>query len=152
LDTKKPTGSNQEKTDRMFVGRDKIVNDIIAKSKNLDETKVNLNYYYGVAGVGKSRLLKEIQKKSTEQYPTMISLYFDFEEVKDFTVDRILSFIRRNPSLNRKDILKKEQINFCLYDYANYIYLSLTNPHFMTQKEAKDLVEKSEFLTDIFLF
>lgn len=51
-----------EQTEREFVNREKCIELFENAIKNTRQTKYRVQVYYGVSGVGKSRLIGELQK------------------------------------------------------------------------------------------
>ncbi|MFD0671005.1 hypothetical protein [Cohnella sp. GCM10027633] len=88
--------------------------------------------YYGVGGIGKSRLLAELQRKLENEHPDSMQAFVDFREVK--LRHSVHTLIRL-----RETFRKKYGVKFMSFDLANAVHWSKVNPEQSMKREAIDL-------------
>jgi tetratricopeptide (TPR) repeat protein len=126
-------------SERPFVGRDDLI-DLFKKNltgKKPDEHKVLV--FYGVAGIGKSRLRQELTKEFKRMKSTAITMTIDFFGSRYRTAEDGLPFIRWT--------LKREyNIPFPTFDIAFALYWQKSKPHIPLTKETFPLWDETSLL------
>ncbi len=59
---------------RVFVDREPCIQAFRENIQNSENREYNVLFYYGIAGIGKSKLQKELQKILDEEYPKILGL------------------------------------------------------------------------------
>lgn len=108
------------------------------ESKMLDEHKILS--YYGVGGIGKTELRKEMMKK-LESGSEVEFTFIDFDTVELQQVEKALVYLRT-------EIGKKYPVGFTLFDAAYIIYMDKTNNAITLNEKTLPFVEKGTWLAD----
>lgn len=108
------------------------------ESKQWNEYKILS--YYGVGGIGKTELRKEIMKK-LENGSEAESTYIDFETNELQQVEKALVYLRT-------EIGKKYGVQFTLFDAAYIIYMEKTNNAVTINEKTLPFIENGTWLAD----
>ncbi|RKJ33952.1 hypothetical protein D7X33_38975, partial [Butyricicoccus sp. 1XD8-22] len=110
--------------------------------KTQDEYKVLT--YYGVGGIGKSRLLTELYKKLESVDDTCVKVLLNFKEEKHRHPGEALIFLREK-------IKKTHKIKFDTFDLAYAVYWKKINPQLSMKSNGGDLpfFEEGSFVADL---
>lgn len=112
------------------------------EQKTQDEYKVLT--YYGVGGIGKSRLLTELYKKLESVDDTCVKVLLNFKEEKHRHPGEALIFLREK-------IKKTHKIKFDTFDLAYAVYWKKLNPQLSMKSNGGDLpfFEEGSFVADL---
>ncbi|RPI19862.1 MAG: tetratricopeptide repeat protein [Ignavibacteriae bacterium] len=102
----------------------------------------NLLVYYGVGGIGKSALRKEIQKIISEEFKSVIFQSIDFDLSVYRQEETALYYLRKN----FKDSAK---ISFPTFDIAYAVYWQKIHPNTPLTKESLSLLEDSSIVMSL---
>ncbi|MFS0862103.1 tetratricopeptide repeat protein [Fredinandcohnia sp. 179-A 10B2 NHS] len=108
------------------------------ESKEWDEYKILS--YYGVGGIGKTELRKEMMKKLESESEVEFT-FIDFDTVELQQVEKALVYLRT-------EIGKKYPVSFTLFDAAYIIYMDKTNNAITLNEKTLPFVEKGTWLAD----
>ena len=99
---------------RLFWTKYNMLKDAISVNNDIP---IQIITYYGIGGVGKSRLLKQIREELIEREADSKYCYIDFEKVKNLTTagEEMLNVIKN-------DLTRRYEFEFPLYDLAYYEY------------------------------
>lgn len=135
---------NQNRMDRRFVGRiepRQNVKDAVDAKKS-DEYKVI--HYYGIGGIGKTRLQKEMAKEIEQHNANVLIGHLNFEAVHLNHVEGALLELREQ----LKDTYK---VQFDSFDLACAALWKKINPHLSLQANQNDLpfIEEGNYLAEL---
>ena len=108
------------------------------------ETSYKVLTYYGIGGIGKSRLLKELYRKVDFQHSSVVKGLLNFKEEK-----------HRNPGdaliCLREDLKKSQNIKFTTFDLAYAVYWKKLNPQLSLKSNDTTLpfIEEGSFIGEI---
>ncbi len=130
------------KTEKKFTDREPFLvafyNALFTKIKN--EHKVIV--YYGVGGIGKTSLRKELGKRLDAERPDTIWTAIDFDNLSDREKESALFILRNN-------LYNKYNINFPLFDIAYTIYWQKTHPQIPMTTDNFPLLNGVNIVTEI---
>ncbi len=98
--------------------------------------------YYGVGGIGKTRLLSELQKKVDDLHPDYIYSLVDFEDGSVREPHRALLRLRNNIALSKKQ-------KFSSFDVAYSIYFNKRNPDISLRDSSFAYSEEAAVVSDL---
>jgi tetratricopeptide (TPR) repeat protein len=141
-------GENIIKANKIFTDREeprRVFWDTYEEfKKNLEiqqENDIKVITYYGIGGIGKSHLLKQLRKELDERIKKPLYIYVDFERIQDTRV--ILQKMRDN-------LQQDYNFQFPMYDLAMYVYLNKIGENGdALLKEIKSLTDKSPALSSL---
>ncbi|MFE8700585.1 tetratricopeptide repeat protein [Cytobacillus sp. FJAT-54145] len=109
-----------------------------------DSSQYKVLTYYGVGGIGKSRLLRELFQKVERVNPSTIKAILDFKEEKHRYPGEGLLWLR-------EELKKKNKIKFTTFDLAYTIYWSKLNPQLSLKSNNKELpfIEEGSFVGEL---
>ncbi|NMD72617.1 tetratricopeptide repeat protein [Bacillus sp. DNRA2] len=115
------------------------------REKKPDEYKVLT--YYGVGGIGKSRLMKELYKKLDDLSPTVVKVVkviIDFKEERNRLAGEALISLR-------EELMKNERIKFHTFDLAYTIYWRKLHPQLSMKSNKTELpfIEEGSFFAEL---
>lgn len=120
-----------------FIGRDNLFEELDFKLKNIENEEYSILNYFGLGGIGKSTLIKEIEKRYKNDNNLIFSYNFD-------SSDKILDFYQ--------DLLKFFDDNKIKTDYfsiAFFVYFARQQP-FVTIKERLPFLLENEYIQEFF--
>ncbi len=112
-------------------------NGIKSDIKNYDD--VSIINYYGFGGIGKSGLIRELQKELNEKENNPYYLFYDFGLCQD-----VYSIIRTI----RKDLIERYNFNFPKLDIALHCYSKKIGDK-LDKEEKKSIIESSRIMSMI---
>ncbi|MEG0386109.1 MAG: tetratricopeptide repeat protein [Solibacillus sp.] len=125
---------------RQFTDRQKP-RDLFEESiKNLHQSK--LITYYGIGGIGKTRLLSFLEQEAPKFVLDPICFSIDFKESYFRNIGEFLNALK-------SQILANEKINFYSFDIAYSIYFARTQPGEMLLEKSKTIVQDGHILFDV---
>ncbi|ALS74138.1 hypothetical protein AUC31_02195 [Planococcus rifietoensis] len=100
--------------------------------------------YYGVGGIGKSRLLRELDRKLELRDPFIVKTILDFKEEKHRTPSEAMIWLR-------EELKKQHHIKFTSFDLAYIIYWKKLNPQvsMKAKDEALPFLEEGSFIGEV---
>lgn len=98
------------------------------KNKSFLYREPSALFFYGVGGVGKSRLLEEIMVSYLNTYPKCIYSWIDFADPSLRSTSKALINLKEN-------ISKRKIINFNHFDIAYAVYFKKKNPEISIKKK-----------------
>jgi tetratricopeptide (TPR) repeat protein len=100
--------------------------------------------YYGVGGIGKSRLISELYKKVEVIAPGAVKVIIDFKEEKHRHVGEALISLR-------EELKKHENIKFNTFDLAYTVFWRKLHPQLSMKNKTNELpfIEEGTFIADL---
>lgn len=127
------------KEKRQFVNREKHIFDFETRISQIKTDDYNIMVYYGITGVGKSRLLNKLEILIDEKYPDVVHTYIDFNTENH---QNMIEFLRQL----RFQLKIQYKVDFNLFDIAYSIYKKKVQPDSPLSDEAFSLIEKGSSL------
>ncbi|MFS0774925.1 tetratricopeptide repeat protein [Neobacillus sp. 3P2-tot-E-2] len=127
----------------IFVGRDEIMMDFFAEENQtpLSSETYKVCMYYGVGGIGKTTLRKQMVKR-IEQNQNNAACVLNFETKGYQEKENALIHLR-------KSLGKKYKMNFAFFDIAYTLYMNKAYPHLALKESTAPLLDESDFLLDV---
>ncbi len=127
---------------RQFIDREEFI--AFFKSalnrENINHHKIIV--FYGIGGIGKTRLIKEMHKNIKNDSKTL-SVFLDFKNSYVRDLEGALTYLRYYLSDNYK-------IKFNIFDIAFAIYWGKAKPHIPLNKENYPFIENTNILAEVF--
>ncbi|MCH6266074.1 tetratricopeptide repeat protein [Neobacillus citreus] len=132
---------SQQSSD-IFVGREEILLDFFREDNQapLSLETYKVCSFYGVGGIGKTALRKEMVKRIQQNLDTVGVLNFETKEHQK--IDNALIHLR-------KSLGKKYKINFAFFDIAYSLYMNKAYPNLALNDSSAPLLDESDFLLDV---
>ena len=108
--------------------------------KKLDQTK--LISYYGIGGIGKTRLLSVLKSEAQEHVLNPLCISVDFEESYFRNIGEFLNTLKFQ-------IIAQEKIDFYAFDLAYAIYWARTQPGDIPMEKSQTFIQEDHILFDI---
>jgi tetratricopeptide (TPR) repeat protein len=124
--------------ERQFVGREEFITPVHTALKEPQRTKPLVLVYYGGAGIGKSRLRRELTKQLAAD-PGVLTAVLDFDIPSYRQPESALLFLR-------KTIREAYKVRFLSFDLAYAIYWQKTHPEAPLGDDLKPLLEPGSLL------
>ncbi|MBP0723687.1 tetratricopeptide repeat protein [Bacillus sp. RG28] len=134
----------KETASRQFTDRE-IPRQSFRKAFNsLRNDQYKVLVYYGVGGVGKSRLLKELQNQTSSLDDSAVKVSIDFRESKHRDPSEALIWLRQQ-------LTKEYNIKFTTFDLAYAVYWSRMKPQLLLKSEGRAIpfLEEGNFVGDL---
>jgi tetratricopeptide (TPR) repeat protein len=133
--------TNRELASRLFTDREEPSLTFARHVKELHTHKALV--YYGVGGIGKSRLLRELFNKSQE--PGLLRVILDLQQEPHRNSTEALLWMRNELKKNYSGL------KFTTFDLAHTIYWKKINPHLEKKVEHKGIpfLEEGNFIGDL---
>ncbi len=128
--------------ERIFVDREACIQAFRNNIQNYGALKYNVLFYYGIAGIGKSKLQEELQKILDEEYPKIFWVSIDLQEKTYRDIGTFLITLRNN-------IQEKHKVKFHLFNAIHAIYWKKIHPEISLQKQDYPLIKKGDILDKI---
>ena len=129
-----------ETATRQFTDRQKPRALFEESIKNLNKTKCIS--YYGIGGIGKTRLLSKLQQEALVHEPNSLCICIDFEESYFRNIGEFLNTLKFQ-------ILAHEKMDFYNFDLAYAIYWTRTQPGDIPMEKANSFIQEDHILFDI---
>ena len=129
-----------EQTEREFVNREKCIELFENAIKNTRQTKYRVQVYYGVSGIGKSRLIGELQKV-IEEY----NLADQHQPVDWASINLNTETLREKGTFLvtlKKEFQKKYRVKFHFFEVVHAIYWQKVHPEIPLQKDNYSLFKE----------
>ncbi len=128
--------------ERVFVDRESCIQAFRENIQNSGNREYNLLFYHGIAGIGKSKLQKELQKRLDEEYPEILWAAIDLNTKTYREVGTFLITLRNK-------IREKCEAKFYLFNIAHAIYWKKLHPEIPLLKENYPLFKEGGFFSKI---
>ena len=135
-----------------FVDREGHIQTFTEAVKKLGQKELNVLVYYGVAGIGKTSLRKELPKYLEEynledQHPEVIWASIDLQLEKHREKTTFLVTLKNEL---QKNLQGRRKINFPAFEIAHAIYWKKANPEIPLRKENYLFFKGDNFIDDFF--
>ncbi|AKB58702.1 tetratricopeptide repeat protein [Methanosarcina barkeri] len=127
---------------RVFVDREVCIQAFRENIQNLGTKEYNVLFYYGIAGIGKSKLQKELQKILDEEYPEIFWAAIDLNTKTYREVGTFLIALRNK-------IQEKYKAKFYLFNIAHAIYWKKLHPEILLLEQNYPLIKEEGFISKI---
>lgn len=134
----------KETASRQFTDREEPRRSYINAFESLSNEQYKVLVYYGVGGIGKSRLQKELQHMTNSLDNTAIKVTIDFREEKHRDPSEALIWLRQQ-------LTQEHQIKFTTFDLAYAIYWSRMKSQITMKSERKTIpfLEEGSFVAEL---
>jgi tetratricopeptide (TPR) repeat protein len=130
------------RNERVFVDREACTQALRENIQKSGTQRYNVLYYHGIAGIGKSKLQKELQRILDEEYPDIFWASIDLNTKTYREVGTFLVTLRNK-------IQEKCKAKFYLFNIAHAIYWKKLHPEIPLQKENYPLIKERGFFSKI---
>lgn len=138
-----PLSSIIKKKDSVFVDRFEYMNYFWNKFNNKEPDELDILVFYGIGGIGKTGLRKEIQRLVYNTYTDTIIALMNFENDKYISIDDELIILRQN-------LRRNFDIKFNYFDIAYANYIAKANPKVVIKEDSFPFLEEGTLLYDVF--
>ncbi|MDD3245455.1 MAG: tetratricopeptide repeat protein [Methanosarcina sp.] len=128
--------------ERVFVDREPCIQAFRETIQNSGNREYNVLFYYGIAGIGKSKLQKELQKILDEEYSEILWAAIDLNTKTYREVGTFLTTLRNK-------IQEKYKAKFYLFNIAHAIYWKKLHPEIPLLIENYPLIKEGKFFSKI---
>lgn len=135
--------TNYFRKERGFVDRETCVENFKNFIQNPNNQDYNTLFYYGIAGIGKSKLQHELQSILDNEYPDMLWVSMDLENEYHRNVSTFLVALRD------KIQIKQHNMRFYRFNLAHAIFSKKSRPEIPLKKETYPIVKEDGFFYDI---
>lgn len=130
------------RNERIFVDREACTQAFIENIHELGTQRYNVLYYHGIAGIGKSKLQKELQRILDEEYPDIFWFSIDLNTKTYREVGTFLITLRSK-------VQEKSKAKFYLFNKVHAIYWKKLHPEIPLQKENYPFIKEDGTLSKI---
>ncbi|MFA0821949.1 MAG: tetratricopeptide repeat protein [Methanomethylovorans sp.] len=102
--------------------------------ENSEQKKYNVLHYWGISGIGKSKLQQELQSILTDEYPDVIWVNVDFNAKTQREIGTFLFSLRNQ-------LVKNYKVKFDYFDIVLKYYMRKNNPEKAILKEKYSSIE-----------
>lgn len=124
--------------ERIFVDREACIQAFRENIQKSVTQEYNVLFYHGIAGIGKSKLQKELQIILRDEYPQIVWASIDLNTKTYREVGTFLVTLRNK-------IQEKCKAKFYLFNIAHAIYWKKLHPEIPLQKENYPLIKEGGF-------
>ncbi|AKB46332.1 hypothetical protein MSKOL_0555 [Methanosarcina sp. Kolksee] len=128
--------------ERVFVDREACIQTFRENIQNSGNLEYNVLFYHGIAGIGKSKLQKELQKILDEEYPEIFWAAIDLNTKTYREVGTFLIALRNK-------IQEKYKAKFYLFNIAHAIYWKKLHPEIPLLEENYPVIKEGKFFSKI---
>lgn len=128
--------------ERVFVDRETCIENFKNFIQNPNYQEYNALFYYGIAGIGKSKLQHELQSILNNEYPEVLWVSMDLENEYHRNVSTFLLALRDN-------IQNKCKVKFYKFNLAHAIFSKKSRPDIPLNKETYPMLKEDGFFYDI---
>jgi tetratricopeptide (TPR) repeat protein len=130
--------------ERIFVDRETCIDNFRKFIQNSNNQDYSALFYYGIAGIGKSKLQNELQYILNTEYPEMFWASIDLENDTHRNVSTFLIALRDK-------IQKKRNVRFYKFNLAHAIFSKKSRPDIPLNKETYPMLKEDGFFYDILI-
>ncbi|KKG10288.1 tetratricopeptide repeat protein [Methanosarcina sp. 2.H.A.1B.4] len=134
--------SDYFRKERVFVDRETCIYNFKNFIQNYNNQDYNALFYYGIAGIGKSKLQHKLQNILNTEYPEMLWVSMDLENDTHRNVSTFLIALRNK-------IQKKRNVKFYKFNLAHAIFSKKSRPDIPLNKETYPMLKEDGFFYDI---
>lgn len=129
---------------REFTDREEPTKAFMDAVQEKEQDQYKVLTYYGVGGIGKSRLLRELDRKLALSDPRAVKTILNFKEEKHRTPSEAMIWLR-------EELKRQYQIKFTSFDLAYIIYWKKLNPQvsLKAKEEALPFLEEGSFIGEV---
>ncbi|AKJ38581.1 tetratricopeptide repeat protein [Methanosarcina barkeri] len=127
---------------RIFVDRETCTQKFEEFIRISDNKKYNALFYYGIAGIGKSKLQRKLQNVLNEEYPEILWVSADLRNPSYRNVSTFLVALR-------DEIEKKCNAKFYLFNMAHAIFWKKSHPDIPIPKKTYPLIKEDSFFNSV---
>jgi hypothetical protein len=143
LDEPQPNKSGESQSDkRQFTDRKQSIDAFEEAISELPPEEYRVLVYYGVGGIGKTELRKELGRLLDEQCPEITWAVLDFAPPKPGDFGEALSRLRQ-------ELKRKYRVQFRFFDLAYAEFWQKIHPQIPLRKENLPFLEENEFLAEL---
>jgi len=128
--------------ERVFVDREACIQAFRKNIQNSGNLEYNVLFYHGIAGIGKSKLQKELQKILDEEYPEIFWAAINLNTKTYREVGTFLIALRNK-------IQEKYKAKFYLFNIAHAIYWKKLHPEIPLLEENYPVIKEGKFVSKI---
>lgn len=128
--------------ERVFVDREVCIQAFRENIQNSETKEYNVLFYYGIAGIGKSKLQEELQKILKKEYPEIFWASIDLDVKTYRDIGTFLITLRNK-------IQENHSAKFQLFNAVHAIYWKKLHPEIPLQKQNYPLIKKGDILDKI---
>lgn len=128
--------------ERIFVDRETCIDNFRRFIQNSNNQDYNALFYYGIAGIGKSKLQHKLQNILNTEYPEMLWVSMDLENDTHRNVSTFLIALRNK-------IQKKCNVRFYKFNLAHAIFSKKSRPDIPLNKETYPMLKEDGFFYEI---
>jgi len=134
----------KESASRQFTDREEPKKSFHKALLSLDRNQHKVLVFYGVGGIGKSRLLAELQSISKQQDVGFVDLFIDFREEKHREPSEALIWFRQQ-------LISQHKVKFTTFDLAYAVYWSKMKPQQTLKSEQSSIpfLEEGNFVGEL---
>lgn len=129
---------------KQFTDRTGFIEAFNIALKEIQEYDTKVLTYYGIGGIGKSSLRKELQLQTNKSEKDVKWISIDFKVKQHRLMDNALIYMRT-------ELSKKYKMRFPLFDFAYAYYLKKVSPHIPLNNDSIPFLEQGELLSDVIL-
>ncbi|AYK16149.1 MAG: tetratricopeptide repeat protein [Methanosarcina flavescens] len=128
--------------ERVFVDRETCIDNFKNFIQNPNQD-YNALFYYGIAGIGKSKLQRELQSILDNEYPDILWVSMDLENEYHRNVSTFLVALRD------KIQIKQHNMRFYRFNLAHAIFSKKSQPEIPLKNETYPIIKEDGFFYDI---
>jgi len=128
--------------ERVFVDRETCIDNFKNFIQNPNNQDYNALFYYGIAGIGKSKLQHKLQNILNMEYPEMLWVSMDLENDTHRNVSTFLIALRNK-------IQTKRNVRFYKFNLAHAIFSRKSRPEIPLKKETYPMLKEDGFFYEI---
>jgi tetratricopeptide (TPR) repeat protein len=134
----------KETASRQFTDREEPKKSFLNAFHLMDENPFKVLVFYGVGGIGKSRLQRELQTLTTNLDDSAVKISIDFRDEKHREQAEALIWLRQQ-------VAKEYKIKFTTFDLAYAIYWKKVKPQLALKSEQLSIpfLEEGNFITEL---
>ncbi|MDY9927876.1 tetratricopeptide repeat protein [Methanosarcina sp.] len=129
--------------ERVFVDREICIDNFKSFIQNPNNQEYNALFFYGIAGIGKSKLQHELQNILDKEFPAVFWVSMDLENEYHRNVGTFLVVLRDKIQKKHKDA------KFYKFNLAHAIFSKKSLPEIPLKKETYPMIKEDGFFYDI---
>ncbi|KKH38962.1 tetratricopeptide repeat protein [Methanosarcina mazei] len=134
--------TDYSRKERVFVDRETCIDNFKKFIQDPNNQDYNALFYYGIAGIGKSKLQHELQNILNTEYPEMLWVSMDLENDTHRNASTFLIALRNK-------IQKKCNMKFYKFNLAHAIFSKKSRPDIPLNKDTYPMLKEDGFFYDI---
>lgn len=134
--------TDYSRKERVFVDRETCIDNFKKFIQDPNNQDYNALFYYGIAGIGKSKLQHELQSILNSDYHEVLWVSMDLENEYHRNVSTFLVALRDK-------IQKKSNVKFYKFNLAHALFSKKSRPEVPLKKETYPMIKEDGFFYDI---